>query len=234
MPSSTEVGNFQDLIAQVASVAVLRTTGLLSSLSDRDAIVEAYPELIDPFIAAAGQLSAEWYSSLAPTAPFAVEVAPPPPRNSLIANANWALTQFDPAGALSGAAERQVFTTSRDTVVSNASRERVRYARYASANACTWCRVLATREAVYFTAESAVKGHDNCHCIAVPERAGNAYVPPDYVNRWRDDYNAARDEVGGQLDAIANRMRRDKYSGDKDSLNAERRKRYAAKKQANQ
>ena len=99
---------------------------------------------------------------------------------------------------------------SRDTVAVNADRERVRFARYASANACPWCRVLATRGAVYRAADLAVKGHDNCHCIAVPERGNNKYVAPDYVAGWLEDYKAARGEVGGNLDDIVNYLRRTK------------------------
>ena len=208
MPSSTEVGNFQDLIAQLAAVAVTRTTELLRSTQDVAVVQEAYPVVVDPFIAASGQVSAEWYSSLDPEAEFAVEAAPPPATAALQTNVRWALTQLDPIGALTGSAERQVFSMSRDTVAVNADRERVRFARYASANACPWCRVLATRGAVYRAADLAVKGHDNCHCIAVPERGGNTYTPPDYVAGWLDEYTTARGEVGGNLDDLVNYLRR--------------------------
>lgn len=208
MPSPSEVSNFQDLIASLAAVAVTRTTELVSATQDPATLSDVYPATLDPFIAASGQLTAEWYHSLAPDAAFAVEPAPAPPRQALSVNVRWALTQPNIVEAVTGAAERQVFTMSRDTVLVNAEREGVRYARYASANACAWCRVLATREAVYHSAETAVKGHDNCHCIAVPERGGNTYTPPDYVKGWLDDYNAARGEVGGNLNDIVNHMRR--------------------------
>jgi len=208
MPSSTEAANFQDLIGQLAAVAVSRTTELMRSTQDVAVLQETYPVVVDPVIAASAQLSTEWYQSLDPEAAFAVEPAAPPPVSALQMNVRWALTQDDVVGALSGSAERQVFTASRKTVASNADRERVRFARYASANACTWCRVLATRGAVYRAADLAVKGHDNCHCIAVPERGGNTYSPPDYVAGWLDDYNAARKEVGGNLNDIVNYLRR--------------------------
>ena len=208
MPSSSEVSNFQDLISQLAGVAITRTTELMRSTQDVAFVQEAYPVVVDPLIAASGQVSAEWYRSLDPEAEFAVEAAPPPATAALQTNVRWALTQLDPIGALTGSAERQVFSMSRDTVAANADRESVRFARYASANACPWCRVLATRGAVYRAADLAVKGHDNCHCIAVPERGGNNYVAPDYVAGWLDDYKAARGEVGGNLDDIVNYMRR--------------------------
>lgn len=200
MPSSSEVAEFQQLMTGVADHA----SGEVSSLGDD---FDAYPEMIDPYIAAAGQLTAEWYDSLNPGV-FPVETAPPPARAALLANAYWASTQPDTTQALSGAAQRQVFGASRDTVLHNAAREKVRFARYASATACPWCRVLATRGAVYHTDASAAAGHDNCHCIAVPVRSGNPYTPPDYVDTWTDDYEQARREVGGNLDDIVNYLRK--------------------------
>ncbi len=199
MPSSSEVGNFQDLIAQLAAVAITRTTELMRSTQDVAVVQEAYPVVVDPFIAASGQLTAEWYRSLDPEAEFAVEPAPPPATAALQANVRWALTQLDPIGALTGTAERQVFAISRDTVVTNASRERVRYARYASANACPWCRVQATRGAVFYTPEAATKGHENCHCMYVAERGGNVYTPPSYVEQWKTDYKDARSADGPKV-----------------------------------
>lgn len=208
MPSPSEVANFQTLIANLAAVAINRVSGLLTATQDSATLQDAYPATVDPFIAAAGQLSAEWYASLAPGSDYVVEPAPPPPLKALQTNVRWALTQADVASALSGSAERHVFTATRDTVLHNAKREHVRFARYASANACPWCRVLATREAAYHTAEAAVRGHDNCHCIAVPVRGGDSYTPPDYVQQWQQDYQDARDAVGGQLNDIVNHMRR--------------------------
>lgn len=60
--------------------------------------------------------------------------------------------------------------------------EGIRYRRHTSyAGVCNWCLTMATREAIYKTATSAVKGHDNCKCIAVPERKGTSYTMPAMV-----------------------------------------------------
>lgn len=208
MPSPAEVSNFQQLVTNLAAIAVNRVSGLLASTQESALLQEAYPQTVDPFIAAAGQLSAEWYQSLNPDSDYAVETGPTLPVSVLQKNVRWALTQTDVFGALTGSAERQVFTATRNTVLFNAERERVRFARYASANACPWCRVLATREAVYYTQESAVAGHDNCHCIAVPVRGSDVYTPPEYVQQWLKDYQDARAEVGGKLNDIVNHLRR--------------------------
>jgi hypothetical protein len=208
MPSPVEVSNFQRIVTNLAAIAVSRVSGLLASTQDSAVLQDAYPQTVDPFIAAAGQLSAEWYQSLDTESEYVVETGPQLPVSVLEKNVRWAVTQADVFGALTGSAERQVFTATRNTVLYNAERERVRFARYASANACPWCRVLATREAVYYTQESAVAGHDNCHCIAVPVRGSDIYTPPEYVQQWLKDYQDARDEVGGNLNDIVNKLRR--------------------------
>ena len=175
--------------------------------NDIETLKDLYPGLIDPFLGASAALTAEWYFQLNPSRPFAAIPAPNPAPQVLSKSVAWAFTQADPLTAAVGSTERHIFTLSRETVVSNSQREGVRWARYASANACPWCRVLATREAVYRSAENAVKGHDNCNCMAVPIRDGDQWVPPDYVQGWVEEYNTARAEVGGNLNDIVNQMR---------------------------
>jgi len=213
MPSPSEVANFQTLIAGLSNAAIGQVVALLDSTDDSSFLLDAYPQVIDPFISGAATLAAEWYAGLAPESTFPVEAAAAPPVSALKSNVGWALSQLDVRGALTGSAERHIFTATRDTVLYNASREKVRFARYASANACPWCRVLATREAAYYTADGAVKGHDSCHCIAVPVRDGDTYTPPGYVAQWMDEYNAARDSVGGNLNDIVNHLRKTSPQG---------------------
>jgi hypothetical protein len=208
VPSPAEVANFQGLILKLGVIATTRVATLFGNVSDYQTVKDAYPATVDPYIAASSTLSAQWYDQLDLNAAFATESAPPPPATLLETSAGWALGQLDPLGALIGSTERHIFKASRDTVALNAKREGVKYARYASANACPWCRVLATREAAYHTADNAVKGHDNCHCIAVPVRGGDVYTPPDYVAAWTKEYQDARDAVGGKLNDIVNHMRR--------------------------
>lgn len=163
MPSPTEVDNFQLLLATLSAKAVDAVTSLWNSLQnvDRDtrwrALQTAFPTVVDPYMAASGTLSAEWYASLDPAAAFAVEAAPPVARDVLSANAGWALTQPDVLGALRGSVERQIFNVSRETIISNVEREGIKYARHASANACSFCRLLATRGGVYASELAAVR-----------------------------------------------------------------------------
>ena len=208
MPSPAEVGNFQGLLLKLGVIATGAVSTMYRNAADAQQVKDAYPGTVDPFIAGSSTLSAQWYDQLNPGAVFATEVAPPPKPGVLESSVGWGLGQVDVLGALIRSTERHIFKASRDTIVLNAEREGVKYARYASANACPWCRVLATREAAYHTADNAVKGHDNCHCIAVPVRGDDAYTPPDYVQGWLQEYNDARGEVGGNLNDIVNYLRK--------------------------
>jgi hypothetical protein len=259
VPSPAEVGNFQQLLTGLSSAAVVAVTVLWNKLQNADpqtrwqVLHDTYPETVDPFMAAAAVLSAEWYASINKASDFAVETAAPISQDVLHANVGWALSQADPIANLAGSVERQIFNSSRDTVLSNAQRQGVRYARYASANACSFCQVLATRvdSGLYKTEYSSVrvvgragrprgtrklgeKFHDNCHCLPVPVFDGEPYTPPDYVQQWDTQYGEARDAVGGKTNDIINHMRRAQYPDIKDALNAERRKRYAENKAAEQ
>lgn len=208
MPSPSDVAALQGVLKKLGVAAGVAVATMWRNASDAQQIKAAYPVVVDPYLSAAGTITAQWYHELDAESDFAVEVAPLPAADALTASVGWAFSQADPVDALSGSVERHVFGASRDTVAHNAQREHVKYARYASATACPWCQVLATREAAYHSAESAVRGHDNCHCMAVPIRGGDTYEPPDYVQQWQQDYRDARKEVGGNLNDIVNHMRK--------------------------
>lgn len=73
---------------------------------------------------------------------------------------------------------------------------------------------MATRGAVYRSAQSAVRGHDNCKCLAVPERAGmtDYYTPPPLVREAEARYVTARKQLQAEgvaspsLDKVIQRM----------------------------
>ena len=214
MPSPHEVNMFQQIITRLAELARAEAAALWHRVHDEDDVADIYPHVLDPHIGASALITSAWYDSLSDK-PFAVRPAPPPPLHTMDYKARWAAAQPDPATALADASDRFIFNASRDTVISNAEREDCGFARHASANACPWCAVLATRGSVYHTAEAAIRSHDNCHCIAVPNREGNYYLEPPYVDEWRQEYNAARKETGSKdMDVIVNAMRRNRRAAE--------------------
>src|SRR5690606_37029729 len=91
-------------------------------------------------------------TSDAPRARIIAAAAGAPEVEDLIDEAD--AEQLELIDRLTGPVQRYVNDAARDTLSENADREGMRWARHASANACAFCRMLATRLAV-FTSEEA-------------------------------------------------------------------------------
>lgn len=132
-------------------------------------LAELLPEVTDPFGSAAASLAADFYEELriasAATAPMQTTLAAPAAQGQVDAMARWSVGPLfgaDPApglvlARLTGSLSRLVADQHRKTVEANidADPEAPSYARHASANACAFCAMLATRGPVYRTAASA-------------------------------------------------------------------------------
>lgn len=157
------------LVEQRAILQELHTLGIadLSELMRRAAefpdffafIVDAFPELVAQYASTSAELAAMWYEDAAPNLPYSAVPATVPTLEQFAESAKWALGSGGGNLAfakLSGVLQRGVWGTARDTTVLNAESERgARYARHASANACEFCRMVATRGAVYTSAATA-------------------------------------------------------------------------------
>lgn len=138
--------------------ALLSRLGRFTAREARDFVTEAWPELLRPYIDAAGELTAEWYDAQPSTnTEFIPQPADPPADEQLAVGGRWAIGQDDPNGALGSVGERAVFNASRDTVLDNVVREDgARWAREARPGACSFCKLMALRGAVYWTETSAL------------------------------------------------------------------------------
>lgn len=226
---------FRVLLSRLGLAADRRVAAMWESTSGWPDVEEQFPQVVEPFIAAAGEMSAQWYEDLAPGLPFDVRVPELSTATILGGAVGWAYSQPDPLPVLQSAASTAVVRASRDTVVSNAVREGTGYARLAEPDACAWCRMLATtpQSNLYRSVETASFGHERCHCTAVPVRKGSTFTPPKYTAGWYDEYRAAATAEGTyDLNVLANRVRRDNYGSVKDAVNARRRELYAERKAA--
>ncbi|WP_156479480.1 hypothetical protein [Gordonia sp. QH-12] len=157
-----------------------------------------------PYVAAAADLGTVWYDETPTTTNYRAVPAEPIPVERLTQSALWALnvgTAETGLDLLTGSATRAMYDGMRETVVENVTRERgARWYRHASATACGWCRMIATRHVgdgatFYRSAKAAGDGnryHDHCHCMAVMIRPGQTPELPSYIEQWNDDYLAAR------------------------------------------
>lgn len=130
----------------------------------REALQAELPAVVDPYLSAAGDVTADWYESQAPELAFTASPAPLPPEAQLQTTARWAAgtvltkTPVTPLDLLSGSMQRALFNESRRTVLDNSAVEPgARWARHASANACEFCKMVATRGGVYYSEESATR-----------------------------------------------------------------------------
>lgn len=166
-----------------------------------------YPELAQMWYSVAADLTADWYIESAPDLPYMPEPAPLPDAERFTSSLSWALTNQAAQDLVKGSLTRTIYDGSRDTIATNVDRERgARWARHASANACGFCRMLATRGAVYASKDTAApdnRYHDHCHCVAIEVRPGHSYEPPAYVEQWNRDYAEAAKQArtnGGAID----------------------------------
>lgn len=191
----------QTLLTDLSTLTVSQLVALFRQYQNTpnfpQLLKSALPQIVLPHAHAAATVTAQWYNELNPTSSFTATPTVTLPADQLDKTVNWALHApgtATPLDRLAGSTKRMVFDASRDTVTGNAAKQRIKYARYASANACAFCQLLAARGAVYKSEDSAGVGHkfhdhDRCVVVAVPE--GQTYTPPDYVDQWSQDYKNA-------------------------------------------
>ena len=134
-----------------------------------DPLIEVLAALVEKNGSAGAALAADWYDEARDDAKaagsFTALPATPPERDRLGALARWGVGPLfganpDTVAALSliaGGLQREVLNMPRLTVEGSTTLDPAApsYARHASANACAFCRMLATRGAVYTSKEAA-------------------------------------------------------------------------------
>lgn len=155
----------QQLLTQLSDLAVADIEALwrqIASASDgefRAMLIEAFPELLEPYSVAAAELGAEWYAEADPDLPYQA-TSFLPSAEGLAESAGWALGASGEAALtrLSGTAQRRIYDANRDTIIGNASKEPgATWARVARPGACAFCAMVATRGAVY-SSQAAAEG----------------------------------------------------------------------------
>lgn len=171
----------------------------------RDALLEFVPILTDQYGAVAASLAADWYEELrgasGAVGRFTAVTAASVPAGAVEAKVRylaghlWTPEPAEMLGGLLTAADKYVKAPGRETVAANAKREGVRWARVPTGDkTCSFCLVLASRDAVFLTRESAKfdksgeKYHGDCDCqpvrIAKASDYPTDYLPDDYYNMY--------------------------------------------------
>ncbi|MFF7824188.1 hypothetical protein ACFZCM_03095 [Streptomyces rochei] len=221
--------------AQAALVLLLlRDMRVLRRLLDPARLRETVPDwiaalrsLVDQYGAASSSLAADFYETQREAAGirnrFAADPAPAPPDEQVEASLRWAAANLWDGGSLDtaharaeGAAQKLVLDQGRDTLrqAVRQDRDAVAYARAAALGACFFCKLMASRGAVYKTAGTAgreandrfsgdasvVKFHDNCHCTIIPVFRGQRFELSEHAAKWDWVYREyAQGHSGDQL-----------------------------------
>lgn len=188
----------------------------------RDALVEIVPLLVQEYGELAAIAAAEWYESVHPGEYLAQTARGTFPEAGVVESVRYhagALFTDDPSAVLtglSGALQRFVFYSGRNTVARNVQRDpsRPRFARVPSGtHTCAWCSLMASRGFVYWSRETAGLNdhwHNDCDCQIVAEwDRDKAHIEGYDPDRLYEMYQAAREAAPAASDkAIAAEMRR--------------------------
>lgn len=211
LTEATEV--LRAVLGQLSDRALATLHNLFEQLpTDADetliALLKQYlPDLINAYADNAADYTTVWYGDLAPESDYTPELPPVLiPEERIFGSIEWAIhTAADVTAAaakLAGSVDRMVYDASRAVVEHNAVKEKVKYARVARAGACRWCRLMATRGAVFTSAANSIKGHDSCHCVAVPVRQGTQFVRPAHYKAWDDEYAAVTEQLAADGEQV--------------------------------
>lgn len=168
------VSEFQLLLVRLAADLGMKIERLLSQLDRLNQtealafLTDAYPELAQAYLAASGEVSVQFYNEQPTVSSFEAHPVDAIPDERLAISARWALLQKNPTQALKGSAERAVMDQSRQTILENLAAEYdvpmteldspgTRWARQASPNACSFCKMLSTRGSVYRSKTDALR-----------------------------------------------------------------------------
>jgi hypothetical protein len=191
--------------------------------------LEAMNAVVAQYARTSAALAADFYDAQREAAgvpgAFTVPVADPPSGEQTEASLRWATKDLwprDPEDPATTAAQREsldvrlaaaevkaeqaaqklVADTGRGTVQEAVRQDRqaTAWARAAARGACAFCKLLASRGAVYKRDTADFRAHDGCHCGVVPVFKGQRFELSDHAREWERIYREfAEGHSGDQL-----------------------------------
>ena len=187
MPSPSEAAEIQSILTDLTTLAARDLSQMWARINSlapgdvRDYLLAALPDLVDQFASAAGAYTTQWYDDQDPASKFRAKPADQPDVEQLRASTRWALSPLfgvgtgSPLTMLAGVTQRAIVGVSRQTVLDNVNRESgATWARHASANACAFCAMVASRGAVYASKQSASRVTGRGKDMTLAERRARA------------------------------------------------------------
>jgi hypothetical protein len=187
----------------------------------------AMNQVVAQYSQTSAALAAEFYDAQREAAgvpgPFTVPLADPPPEEQTTASLRWATkdlwprvpddatpAQLEPMDVRLDQAEKKaeqvaqklVADTGRGTVQAAVRQDRqaTAWARSAARGACSFCKLLASRGAVYGEDTADFRAHDGCHCGVIPVFRGQRFELSPHAREWERLYREyAEGHSGDQL-----------------------------------
>ncbi|BBZ57958.1 VG15 protein [Mycolicibacterium phocaicum] len=243
MPLLADAQALQGVLVDLVALPIRDLVQLWRQYGDQAefrAILEAaLPQILAPYLQGAAMVTAQQYTEQLPESPFQAKPYGDIPVERIMGTIAWALNapgSAPPLDRIAGAVKRMVFDASRQTALRNLEAEYgfefsdggteelgTLWARYASATACGFCKVLATRGAVYTSKEAAEQVVGRGVDLTVADRrmiAAGQLTRPEARNRrsvYRNEKQAARQgaKVGDTRKSVGtlrgNQDRGDRY-----------------------
>lgn len=185
--------------------------------------------LVDQYGAASSALAADYYDAervaAQVTGRFTVPLLDPPPDEQVDNSLRWATkdiwerdpddpattpAQLEPLEVRLDQAEKKAKAVTQKLVTDQgrgtvraavrSDRQATAWARAAALGACAFCKLLATRGAVYKQDTADFRAHDGCHCGVVPVFKGQRFELSDHAREWERLYREyAAPHSGEQL-----------------------------------
>lgn len=211
-----------------------RLRGLLRGVRLEDAVadwIEAVAAVIEQYGETSASLAADFYETERDAAEvasaFQAELASAPPREQSEASLRWASKDVWQARGQTAVldeaqrrgesvAQKLVADQGRETIrrAVRSDRDAVAFARAAALGACSFCKLMASRGAIYASADTAgreandrftgdasvVKFHNDCHCTIIPVFRGQRFELSPQAAEWDRVYQEyAAGHPGDQL-----------------------------------
>lgn len=173
MTTLADVEAYSLAIDDLSTLAFADIESLLNSLdaSDpialREALLDLLPEVVQPYLTGSGDLAAVWYEELrnqTERARMAAVVAGTEINGQQLSVMTrramaplFGQSESTVLSLLTGSVQRLIANAGRDTIRANVMQDRIRvgYGRVPKAGCCAFCSMLASRGAVYNSADSA-------------------------------------------------------------------------------
>ena len=210
MLTSEAVASYVTSIRAVRAIAARTVAAIWRELPEdpveaREALIPAVVTVIGAFGDIVAVSAAGFYDQVRDRPGFEPVLAPPAPASQIGASIRWAVgplfsTEPDrPAGLsrVESVVERITVNQGHETVYLSGSADpgKPKFARVPVGDTCAWCRLMASRGAVFRTEATAKfrRSHAKCDCKVVPVFDGDE-LPYDR-QALLDEYQAARREA---------------------------------------